>query len=362
MAGDADGDEAGQNDQEGEEHLGDGSDEGDAAGGDLRVRGHGTLDDEEVGAPVAEGEDEAESHGETDPFDAEGVGRGVGHAAPGVGHGGGEGVLDSLPAAYVAKTDPNERGEAGDDKEELQYFVIDGAGETAEEDVAEYDDGRENDGDVEDVLVRNDAVEEAEGLDEERHGVHGDAGREHGHDGEGEGVDGAGLLVEAEAEELWDGTGLGSVVERHHEDADEDHGWDGSDPIELAGDDAVFGSGGAHADDFLGSEVGGDEGEAADPGGDGASSEEEIVGGAHVALEGEADAEDEDEVDQHDEPVDDGEIHGSPWVRMMAEYGAAGECKRFREESLVKGLWLRAGVPLAGGERAKRFVTQTLHS
>ncbi len=313
VRGDGDGDEAGQDDEEREEHLGDGGDEGDAAGGDLGVGGHGALDDEEVRAPVAEGEHEAEAHGETDPLDAEGVGVGVGHAAPGVRHGGGEGLLDSLPSAYVAQADPDERGEAGDDEEELQDLVIDGAGEAAEEDVAEDDDRREEDRDVEDVGVGDDAVEEAERLDEQRHRVHRDAGGEHGHEGEGEGVDGAGLLVEAHAEVLGHGARLRAVVERHHEDADEDHGGDGADPVEVAGDDAVLGARGAHADDLLRSEVGGDKGEAADPGGDGASGEEEVVGGAHVALEGEADAQNEDEIDQHDQPVDDGQTHRHPW-------------------------------------------------
>ena len=68
VGGDADGDEAGQDDEEREEHFRDGGDEGDAAGGDLGVGGHGALDDEEVGAPVAEGENEAEAHGEADPL------------------------------------------------------------------------------------------------------------------------------------------------------------------------------------------------------------------------------------------------------------------------------------------------------
>src|ERR1700735_2825383 len=108
MAGYADGDEAGQDDQEGEEHLGDGGDLGDAAGGDLGVGRHGALDDEEVGAPVAEGENEAEAHGEPYPFDTECVCRCVAHALPGVGHVGGEGLLDSLPSAYVAEANPDE--------------------------------------------------------------------------------------------------------------------------------------------------------------------------------------------------------------------------------------------------------------
>ncbi len=305
VAGDADGDEAGQNDQEGEEHLWDSGDEGNAAGGDLGVCGHSALDDEEVRAPVAEGEYEAEAHGETDPFDAEGVGGGEGHAAPGVGHGGGESLLDSLPSAYVAETDPNERCEAGDDEEELEDFVVDGAGEAAKEDVPEDDERGEDDGDVEDPTLGHEAVEESEGLDEERHGVHGDAGREHGHDGEGESVDRAGLLVEAETEELRDGTRFGAVVEGHHKDADEDHSRDGTDPVELAGDDAVLCSGGSHADDFLGSEVGRDKGETADPGRNGASGEEEVVAGAHIPLKGEAYAQNKDEVDQHDKPVND---------------------------------------------------------
>ena len=88
------------------------------------------------------------------------------HAFPGVGHGFGESVLDSLPSAYIFEADPDERGEAGDDEEELENLIIDGRGESAEEDVAEDDDGRQDDGDVEDVGVWDDAVEEAESLDE----------------------------------------------------------------------------------------------------------------------------------------------------------------------------------------------------
>jgi hypothetical protein len=236
----------------------------------------------------------------------------MGHAAPGVGHGGGEGVLDSLPAAYVAQADPDKRSEAGDDQEELQHFVVDGASEAAEKDVSKDDDCGENDGDVEDVLVGDDVVEEAETLDEQRHRIHGDARGEDGHGGEGEGVDGAGLLIEAQTEELGDGAGLRAVVEGHHEDADEDHGGDGTDPVEVTGDDAVFGSGRTHADNFLGSKVGGDKGQSADPGGDGTPGEEEVIGGAHIALESEADAQNEGEVDQHDQPVDPGKIHVKP--------------------------------------------------
>jgi hypothetical protein len=84
--------------------------------------------------------------------------------------------------------------------------------------------------------------------------------------------------------------------------------------LKVTGDDAVFGAGGTHADDFLGSEIGGDEGQTADPGGDGAAGKEKVITGAHVALEGEADPQNEDEIDQHDEPVDNGQIHGYPYI------------------------------------------------
>ena len=52
-------------------------------------------------------------------------------------------MLESLPAADIAEADPDQRGEAGDDEEELQDLVVDGAGEAAEEDVAQHDDSGE---------------------------------------------------------------------------------------------------------------------------------------------------------------------------------------------------------------------------
>ena len=155
VRGDADGDQAGQDDQEREEHLRDGGDQRDAAGGDLGVGRHGALDDEEVGAPVAEGEHEAEAHGEAEPLDAERVGGGVGHAAPGVGHGRRAGCcLMPCQPPTLRRPIQTSGSEAGDDQEELQDLVVDGAGEAAEEDVAEHDDGREHDGDVEDPRRR----------------------------------------------------------------------------------------------------------------------------------------------------------------------------------------------------------------
>ena len=65
------GDQAGQDDQDGKEHLRNRGDQRDAAGSFLRTGGHGALDDQEVGAPVSEAEDESQAHGEADPLDAQ---------------------------------------------------------------------------------------------------------------------------------------------------------------------------------------------------------------------------------------------------------------------------------------------------
>ena len=145
-------------------------------------------------------------------------------------------------------------------------------------------------------------------LDEPRHGVHRDAGAEDGHHGERAGVERAGLFVEAQAQKLRHRARLRAVVERHHEDAHKDHGRDGADAVEVRGLKAVLGARSAHADHFLRAQVGADEGQAADPGGQRAAGLEEVLARLHVALEGKADAQHKDEVQQHDQPIDRGEF------------------------------------------------------
>ena len=222
--------------------------------------------------------------------------------------------FEAIPATDVFQADPDQRQESRDDEEKLEDFVVDGAGESAQEDVAEHDDRGEDDGEVEDPVQRQSQrlkrlVEDVERLDEARHRIHRNAGREDGHQREGAGVPGARLFVEAEAQKFGHGARFRAVVERHHEDADEDHRGNGADPVKVAGDDAVFGAGGTHADDFLRAKVGGNEGEAADPGGQGAAGLEVVLAGFHEALECEADAEHKNEIQQHDDPVDGCQVH-----------------------------------------------------
>ena len=68
----------------------------------------------------------------------------------------------------------------------------------------------------------------------------------------------------------------------------------------MGGGDAIFGAAGGHADQFQRAEVGRDEGQAGDPGRDGAAGGEEVRGGLHVARQGEADADDETDINEED--------------------------------------------------------------
>jgi hypothetical protein len=77
------------------------------------------------------------------PFDAEGVGGGVSHTLPRMGHGGGEGVLDTLPSTDVSESDPDKRGESQDDAEAAvggTYVALEGKADAQNEDnVDHYD-------------------------------------------------------------------------------------------------------------------------------------------------------------------------------------------------------------------------------
>ena len=72
-----DGDHAGEDNQGGEEHFGNGGDEGGATGGGHGVGSHGTLHHQKIGAPVTERENEAESHDHAEPADSHGIFDGV---------------------------------------------------------------------------------------------------------------------------------------------------------------------------------------------------------------------------------------------------------------------------------------------
>ncbi len=273
---DEQGDQAGDDDDDGHEHLGEGGDDGRHPGRVEVLGGQGPLDDQEVGRPVAEGQDEAEAHGHAEPVDPERI---VARAE----------VLDGveeLPVqlgrqagetADLLETEEDDRQEAEPDEEELDDLVVDRGGQPAPEDVEEDDQGGEEDGGVERPAQHH--------VEEQGHGVEADAAHQDGHDGEGDGVEAARRLVVAELEVLGHGPDPAAVVEGHHEDAQEGHGQDGADPVEVDGGDAVLGRVGHHADDLEGAQVGREEGQAGDPAREGAAGEEEVLARLHVLLE-----------------------------------------------------------------------------
>src|SRR6185503_15151768 len=76
-----------------------------------------------------------------------------------------------------------------------------------------------------------------------------------------------------------------------------------------AGGDSIFGARRAHADYFLSTEIGRDESEPGDPGRQRPTRKEEIFTGLHVSLQRTANTQHEDEINQHDGPIDDRQLH-----------------------------------------------------
>ncbi len=86
-------------------------------------------------------------------------------------------------------------------------------------------------------------------------------------------------LAEAQLQIAGHRVGLGDVVERHHDDAEEEHRGNRADPVPVRGEDAVLVGGAGPAHEFERSEVGADEAQAGDPGGHLAAGEEELFAG-----------------------------------------------------------------------------------
>ena len=138
-------DQARQDHQEREEHLGHGGDQRRAPRRGHRVGRHRPLHDQEVGAPVAEREHEARapSPGRTTRRPA-GWSPALPMPAPGVREASAGTRSRCNPAQPPTSLQPEEhqRQEAGDDQEELQHLVVDRAGQPAEVDVAQHDQRR----------------------------------------------------------------------------------------------------------------------------------------------------------------------------------------------------------------------------
>ena len=143
-------------------------------------------------------------------------------------------------------------------------------------------------------------------LQDQRERVQVHAGDQHRGDRERQRVEDVGRLVEAQPQVLRHAAHLGAVVEGHHHEAQEDHRRHRADPVVVDRRvDAELRAVGGHPEDLERAEVGRDERQAGDPRGQRPAGQEVVQARLDVALRGEPDPEDEDEVDRQDHVVDE---------------------------------------------------------
>ena len=147
-------------------------------------------------------------------------------------------------------------------------------------------------------------IQNVQRLDQLRHGIHRNARRKNSHGCERDGIQPARFLIEAKPQIFRHRPRAGTVVERHHEDANKCHGRNRADPIEMAGGNAVLGAGSAHADDFLRTQIGRNKSQPAHPRGNRTPRKKEVGAGLHVPLQGHTNPQHKQEVNSHDGPID----------------------------------------------------------
>ena len=206
-------------------------------------------------------------------------------------------VLQAAVPADPVQAQQRERQQRGDDHEELEDLVVDRGRQPAEGDVGQHDEGGEDQGHPERPAEQrdHDAAEQVEV----------DPGDEQLRHRERDRVDQVRAGAEAAPHELGDRAHLGAVVERHHDDAEEEHRRDRADPEVVHGRQADLGAGGGHAHDLDGPEVGRHEGQPGDPGRQRATREEEVDRVRDPPTGHQPDREDESEVDRDDQVVDE---------------------------------------------------------
>ncbi len=205
-------------------------------------------------------------------------------------------VLQAAVPPDLVQADDRQRQERRHDHEELQDLVVDGGGQTPDGDVRQHHQGGDHEGEVEVP-----AEQDVDDLGEQEQV---DARDQQLRDREAERVDQVRPRAEPLAHELRHRADLGAVVERHHHHAEEEHGRHGADPVVVHRRDAELGTVGRHAHDLDGAEVRGDERQSGHPRGERATGEEEVEAAGDRSASHQADADDEHEVDRHQEVVD----------------------------------------------------------
>lgn len=295
--------QAGQDHEEGNEHLESGADDRSHFRGAKILRSHQALNLEKVGGPITERNDDSLADQNADPIDVLGVIERA-EIAPEM-HVLDRTIVDDLelqivPAARFNQSEDRDEHGTGPNQDELEDFVEDGGAQAAEGDVDGDGDGGNPDAEVH--------VPAEDDVHDQRHGIHVDAAHKDGHEGEADAGKSAAGFVEAELEIAGNRMRLRDVVERHHEEAEEEHRGNSSNPVGVRGEHAVFVGGTGPAHELERAEIGGNEAEAGDPGGHFAAGHEEVFAGVRALLQIESDAQDEGEVKSNDGDVDWGKM------------------------------------------------------
>ena len=179
--------------------------------------GQDALDNEEIGSPVAHGDDGAETEDDAGPVNAHGIVVGRAQGAPEVGvFGGGidgDSGFETVPATGPDQAQNGNEQSARPNQDKLENFVEDGGAQSTEGDVDGHSASRYPDAEV-DVPAEDD-------LQDQRHGVHVDAAHEHSHEREANGRESTAGFSEAQFQIAGNGMRFGDVVERHHDQREE---------------------------------------------------------------------------------------------------------------------------------------------
>ena len=145
----------------------------------------------------------------------------------------------------------------------------------------------------------------------ENHGKskHVDSRHQHGDDGEAESIEDVGAMVIAHAQILRNAAHAVRVVVADHEQAQENHGRDGADPVPVIRPHAILCAVGGMAHHLQRPQVRRHEGDAGDPVREGAVRQEEIRGSFHLVLEPVANPQYDDEVGDDDGEIEPTQFH-----------------------------------------------------
>ncbi len=199
------------------------------------------------------------------------------------------------PATGLDQPQDGNQQRAQPNKEELEHLVEDRREQASQGHVDPHGERRHPDAEV-DVPAQHH-------LHDQRHRVHVDPRHEQGHEGKHHRGEAAGGLSVAELQVTGNGVGLGNVIERHHDEPEEQDGRDRADPVPMRRQDAVLIGGSRPAHQFQGAKVSGNKAEARHPGRHFPACQEKTLATLRIALQVEANPQDHREVNADDQQV-----------------------------------------------------------